>query len=202
MGAITGILPKARVQGNAVSLANRVPPSKARLELREGGMLTSRTRGGFQPLADAASPDSSSRRAMPEETKTPSDEIKVTDRRTFTSSGERREPDLPRGELPRPRASAKPVEATPSSEDAAAVGFENFVRYLAQVALHQLAGERNPATGAVEVALEEARQTIEILEMLKVKTSGNLGGEEKRTLDELLYHLKMEFSRRAVAPRR
>src|SRR5262249_14194196 len=74
--------------------------------------------------------------------------------------------------------------------------------YLAQVALHQMTGERNPATGAVEVALEEARQTIEILDMLKVKTEGNLNVDEKRTLDELLYHLKLEFSRRAAAPRR
>jgi len=137
---------------------------------------------------------------MPEETKAPSEEIKVTDRRTFTSNGERREPDQPRRDAHRPRATAPTQDA--AAESSAAVGFENFVRYLAQVALHQMAGERNPATGAVEVALEEARQTIEILEMLKAKTEGNLNADEKRTLDELLYHLKLEFSRRAAAPRR
>jgi hypothetical protein len=139
---------------------------------------------------------------MPEETKAPSDEIKVTDRRTFTSSGERREPDQPRADSHRPRASAPSRDSAETSENPEAVGFENFVRYLAQVALHQMAGERNPATGAVEVALEEARQTVEILEMLKAKTQGNLNPDEKRTLDELLYHLKLEYSRRAAAPRR
>ena len=195
-------LREGTVVRNAASLANRDPQGKACLELREGGMLTSPTRGELQPRAEPTSPDSSTRRAMPEETKTPSDEIKVTDRRTFTSNGERREPDLPRGDLNRPRASSPPKEPGSPQENPSAIGFENFVRYLAQVALHQMAGERNPATGAVEVSLEEARQTIEILDMLKVKTHGNLSGDEKRTLDELLYHLKLEFSRRSVAPRR
>ena len=139
---------------------------------------------------------------MPEETKPSSEEIKVTDRRSFTTSGERRLPDQPKADLPRPRPAPQPPAGASAPEDPNAIGFENFVRYLAQVALHQMAGERNPATGAVEVALEEARQTIEILEMLKVKTRGNLGEDEKRTLQDLLYHLKLEFSRRAAAPRR
>ncbi len=140
--------------------------------------------------------------AMPEEQKPTSDEIKVTDRRSFTPSGERRLPDLPTAELRRPKAAPPGPEKAASTQDASAIGFDNFVRYLAQVALHQMSGERNPATGAVEVALEEARQTIEILEMLKEKTKGNLSVDEKRTVEDLIYHLKLEFSRRAAAPRR
>jgi hypothetical protein len=139
---------------------------------------------------------------MPDETKPPSDEIKVTDRRSFDSSGERRLPDLPPAELRRPKAAPPASEKTASPQDTNAVGFDNFVRYLAQVALHQMSGEKNPATGAVEVALEEARQTIEILQMLKEKTKGNLTVDEKRTVEDLIYHLKLEFSRRAAAPRR
>lgn len=139
---------------------------------------------------------------MPEDSKPASDEIKVTDRRSFTQSGERRQPDLATAEPRRTKSTPPPPAEAGSKQDPHAIGFENFIRYLAQVALHQMAGERNPATGAVEVALEEARQTIEILEMLKAKTQGNLSADEKRTLDDLLYHLKVEFSRRAVAPRR
>ena len=138
---------------------------------------------------------------MPEDSKPASDEIKVTDRRSFTQSGERRQPDLA-AETRRTKSASPPPAEVEAKQDPHAIGFENFIRYLAQVALHQMAGERNPATGAVEVALEEARQTIEILEMLKAKTQGNLSADEKRTLDDLLYHLKVEFSRRAVAPRR
>jgi hypothetical protein len=139
---------------------------------------------------------------MSEDLKRSTDEIKVTDTQSFTQSGERRAPDLPKSEPKREKpAPARSTEAA-TAADPHAIGFENFIRYLAQVALHQMAGERNPATGVVEVSLEEARQTIEILGMLKEKTKGNLSGEEQGTLEDLLYHLKVEFSRRAAAPRR
>jgi hypothetical protein len=139
---------------------------------------------------------------MSEDLKQNSDEIKVTDRRSFTQSGERRAPDLPKAEPKREKPAAGKHAEPAAASDPHAIGFENFIRYLAQVALHQMAGERNPATGAVEVSLEEARQTIEILGMLKEKTKGNLSGAEQRTLEDLLYHLKVEFSRKAAAPRR
>jgi hypothetical protein len=141
---------------------------------------------------------------MTEDLKQDTDEIKVTDRRSFTETGERRAPDQPKTEAKRekPAPAARSSEAAAPASDPHAIGFENFIRYLAQVALHQMAGERNPATGVVEISLEEARQTIEILGMLKEKTKGNLSGEEQRTLEDLLYHLKVEFSRRAAAPRR
>ena len=138
---------------------------------------------------------------MSEDLKQSTDEIKVTDRRSFTETGERRAPDQPKAEVKRDKPAPATKNAAAAS-DPHAIGFENFIRYLAQVALHQMAGERNPATGVVEVSLEEARQTIEILGMLKEKTKGNLSGEEQRTLEDLLYHLKVEFSRRAAAPRR
>jgi len=138
---------------------------------------------------------------MPEELKADSEEIKVTDRRSFTQSGERREPDQPKLEVPRAPI-APPVQTAGAKEDPYAIGFENFVRYLAQVALHQMTGERNPATGEVETNLEEARQTIEILAMLKEKTRNNLNADEKHTLEDLLVHLKIEFSRRAASAKR
>lgn len=152
-----------------------------------------------------ASPREPPENDMSEEPKRNTDEVKVTDRRSFTQTGERRAPDLPKAEVKRekPAPSARSeAAASASASDPHAIGFENFIRYLAQVALHQMAGERNPATGVVEVSLEEARQTIEILQMLKEKTKGNLGPDEQRTLEDLLYHLKVEFSRRAAAPRR
>ena len=139
---------------------------------------------------------------MSEDQKPNTDEIKVTDRRSFTQAGERRAPDQPKAEAKREKPAPATRAETAAASDEHGIGFENFIRYLAQVALHQMAGERNPATGVVEVSLEEARQTIEILGMLKEKTKGNLSGEEQRTLEDLLYHLKVEFSRRAAAPRR
>lgn len=142
---------------------------------------------------------------MPEEEKrTAEPEVRVTDRRSFTSDGERRAPDQPRAESPRtPVAAALDRESEqPEEGEQGHIGFENFTQYLGQVALHQMAGTRDPATGEVIVSLEEAQQTIEILEMLKAKTRSNLTAREAGTLDRLLAHLKLEYARRAAAPRR
>ena len=65
-----------------------------------------------------------------------------------------------------------------------------------------MTGARDPATGEAVASLEEAKQTIEILTMLKSKTQGNLTPQETRSLDDLLYHLRIEFSRRAAPPKR
>jgi hypothetical protein len=140
-----------------------------------------------------------------ESSKKPVEQVKISDRRSFTSDGERRTPDLPRPEPARaPIASPPPAAASPSEEDrpAGGIDFDSFVRYLAQVALHQMTGARDPATGDPVASLEEARQTIEILAMLKSKTRGNLTPREVKSLDDLLYHLKIEFSRRAVTEKR
>lgn len=134
---------------------------------------------------------------MSEEPKQDPGEVKVLDRRSFTPSGERRAPDAVHAESPRPRKAPPAAIHEPRSRTSPAVGFDEFARYLAQVAIHQMSADRDPAGGGGEPGLEEARQTIDILSMLKDKTRGNLTPEEARTLDDLLYHLKIEFSRRA-----
>lgn len=41
--------------------------------------------------------------------------------------------------------------------------------------------------------LEQARYTIEILEVLKEKTRGNLADEEQKILDRYIYELQMQY---------
>ena len=138
---------------------------------------------------------------MSEDPKQDTEEIKVTDRRSFTTSGDRRTPDQPKGDPIRKR----PVAATPrggAPTESPAIGFDEFARYLGQVALHQMSAGSEGNSGESSAGLEEARQTIEILTMLKEKTKGNLSPPESQTLDELLYHLKIEFTRRAASARR
>jgi hypothetical protein len=60
----------------------------------------------------------------------------------------------------------------------------------AMVALGKL---KNPATDKVERNLEQARQSIEILEMLRDKTRGNLSANEQRMLDSSLTDLRLNF---------
>lgn len=60
----------------------------------------------------------------------------------------------------------------------------------AMVALGKL---KNPATDKVERNLEQARQAIDMLEMLRVKTKGNLSANEQRLLDGSLTDLRLNF---------
>lgn len=54
----------------------------------------------------------------------------------------------------------------------------------------------NPVTGKRETDIEAARHAIDMLDMLKAKTKGNLDEAEAGCLDDLLYGLRMEYVRR------
>ncbi|MHC5039967.1 MAG: DUF1844 domain-containing protein [Planctomycetota bacterium] len=51
----------------------------------------------------------------------------------------------------------------------------------------------NPVTGETAKDLDHAKYTIDLLEMLKEKTAGNLSGEEEKALDMTLYELRVKF---------
>jgi hypothetical protein len=68
-----------------------------------------------------------------------------------------------------------------------------FLAGLATQALIQLGEVEHPITKKKEKDLDEAKYTIDLIEMLEEKTKGNLTPEEKRYLDELLYDLRMRF---------
>lgn len=129
------------------------------------------------------------------------EDIRVIDRRTFTSDGERRMPDAPADEPAAPIATGGRVAvgdaprtpgAAPSREEqAASAHFVNLVRNLAATAAANLGEAPNPFTGQVEVDVDGARQVIELLSALQIKTRGNLAGDEARLLESLLYDLKM-----------
>jgi hypothetical protein len=68
------------------------------------------------------------------------------------------------------------------------VSFSSFVVGLATSAMAHL-GE-GPAS---QVDLELARNTIDVLGILKEKTSGNLDDEEQKLLDTLLYETRVKF---------
>ena len=83
-------------------------------------------------------------------------------------------------------------------QDIQPMSFNIFVLSLNASALIQL-GEAADASGESQVSLPLARQTIDILAMLEQKTRGNLSGEEERLLHQILFDLRMRYSRRAGA---
>jgi len=92
-------------------------------------------------------------------------------------------------------ASATPEgDAAESPRTLPAIDFSTFVLSLGTSALYHLGLVADPETGeaaAPDVPL--ARQTIDTLEMLQVKTSGNLDAQEQQLLENLLYELRMRF---------
>ena len=60
----------------------------------------------------------------------------------------------------------------------------------AMVAMGKL---KNPATDKIERDLEQAKQSIDLLEMIRDKTNGNLSSESQRTLDGFLTELRLNF---------
>lgn len=52
---------------------------------------------------------------------------------------------------------------------------------------------KNPVTDKIEKNLEMAKVSIEILDMLKSKTQGNLTDEEIRILDQTIADLKLNY---------
>ena len=132
------------------------------------------------------------------------EEIRVVDRRLFTPDGTRRTPDAPSEESPPPhpappgpsRVTAadaqRPAAATSTREEqAASAHFVGLVRNLAATAAANLGEMPNPFSGQVEMDLDGARQVIDLLQALQIKTRGNLTPDEARLMDSLLYDLKL-----------
>ncbi len=60
----------------------------------------------------------------------------------------------------------------------------------AMVALGKL---KNPATDKIERNLEQAKQSIDILELIKTKTKSNLTENQSRALESLLTDLRLNY---------
>jgi len=71
--------------------------------------------------------------------------------------------------------------------------FSYFLLSLSTQALIALGEIEHPATNRKEADLEQARFTIDLLEVLREKTEGNRTEEETRSLEALLFDLKMRY---------
>jgi len=129
----------------------------------------------------------------------------IKDRRRFDDSGQAR-PEAPREEAARPQEAkpeAKGAAPEPEKPGQPAQGqaslpdlnFSTFVFSLGTSAMVHFGDFPDPVTKKAERNLEAAKQTIDILGILKDKTKGNLSDEEDRLLESLLYELRMRYVR-------
>ncbi|HET6278431.1 MAG TPA: DUF1844 domain-containing protein [Candidatus Polarisedimenticolia bacterium] len=129
-------------------------------------------------------------------------EIRVIDRRSFTSDGDRRSPDADITEES-PASSAAPPAANQVGQTAAprfggdeaipSVPFQSLVLNLARQAATHLGAAPNPLSGQVEIDLDAAQQMIDLLDALRLKTRGNVTQDEGEMIEELIGDLQMQF---------
>lgn len=73
------------------------------------------------------------------------------------------------------------------------LNFSSFILSLSSSVLISLGVIENPVTKEMEREPETAKQTIELIELLKEKTRGNLTEDESRLLDDILRELRLQY---------
>ena len=126
--------------------------------------------------------------------------FRVTDRRRRDDAA----PEAPAPPVqPDPGAPIQPPPApspgSPPAPDAPAGGpdLKGLFVMLASSALVNLGEAADPATGERIMDLEQARDAVDLLVMLRTKTEGNRTPQESHLLEEILYDLQVRFVRAA-----
>lgn len=86
-----------------------------------------------------------------------------------------------------------------TTKDLPQVDFSTFVLSLSTSALMNLGEIQNPMTKKVEKELPVARQTIDLIDVLKEKTKGNLTEYESKLIENVLTDLRLRYLRAVEA---
>jgi hypothetical protein len=73
------------------------------------------------------------------------------------------------------------------------ITFTNLIFSFSTSVLIQLGEVQDPLTKKIDKNLPLAKQTIDLIGMLKEKTKGNLTPEEEKLIDSVLYDLRMRY---------
>lgn len=125
----------------------------------------------------------------------------IKDRRLFDESGSVRKDEAPPAGEKIPEGNAAETTAPPEGSVAPdtdeaplpEVSFASFIFSLSTSAMYHFGDFPDPVTKEGKRNLPAAKQTIDILSILKTKTEGNLDENERQLLDGILYELRMRF---------
>ncbi|MCL5808961.1 MAG: DUF1844 domain-containing protein [Deltaproteobacteria bacterium] len=125
----------------------------------------------------------------------------IKDRRHFDESGSVRKEEQVKVEETKPEAKQEESDlpqkeaAAPETEEAPLpeMNFASFIFSLSTTAMYHFGDFPDPVTKEGRRNLSAAKQTIDILSILKTKTEGNLDEREKEMLDGILYELRMRY---------
>ncbi len=93
-----------------------------------------------------------------------------------------------------------PADSGAVDSERPAMTFSWFVQTLAHQAMMGLGIVPWPDSGLVKIELGLAKETIDILAMLKEKSQGNLTNDEQLMLDSLIYQLRVAFVEISKSP--
>lgn len=71
--------------------------------------------------------------------------------------------------------------------------FQGLIHSFQAAAMQQMGKVMNPFTEKIERDMAHARMSIEMLEMLRARTEGNLTGQEARFLNHVLTELRLNY---------
>lgn len=90
-------------------------------------------------------------------------------------------------------------EQSPQDPGGLTMDFSTFILSLNASSLIHLGEIHDPQLKEISVNLPAAKHTIEILEILKEKTVGNLDDNESKLLSDILYNLRLKFVQHSKA---
>ncbi len=122
--------------------------------------------------------------------------------KTFTVRDKRFSATKEEKEAPQVKQEAKAEEppkgeAPKNEEPFPEIDFNSFIFSLSTSALIQLGEIEDPFTQKEAKNLPLAKQTIDLISMLKEKTKGNLAPEEEKLIENILYDLRMRYIKAA-----
>jgi hypothetical protein len=118
----------------------------------------------------------------------------VRDKRFSSKKEEMGEPQSKEGEkIEETSKEDMPAQEGPLPE----IDFTSFIFSISTSVLIQLGEIQDPFTQKSVKNLPLAKQTIDLIGMLKEKTKGNLTPEEERIIEYILYDLKMKYVKAA-----
>jgi hypothetical protein len=112
----------------------------------------------------------------------------VKDKRAFDSQGKIKE-EFEKVKEKKGEEKKKEKAFTPLPE----ISFSSFILSISSSALLHLGEIADPQSGEKKKDLTLAKQSVDIIALLKEKTKGNLTEEEEKLLKHLLYDLRMRF---------
>jgi hypothetical protein len=121
-------------------------------------------------------------------------DYKVSDRR-YLHLSEAEKAKVREEEAAQKKAKEEYQEAARESGDMPfpEINFASFIISLSSSAFVHLGDMPDPATGEVKKNISLAKQTIDLLGLLREKTRNNLQEEEEKLFDHLLYDLRMRY---------